>query len=44
MKIDVSDPDDILPCFFQLKKTQVTPSVKKINSEVGKKEKPLCIL
>ena len=44
MKIDISDPDNILPCYFQLKKTQSTPSVKKINEEVGKKDKPLCIL
>lgn len=44
MKIDINDEDNILPCYFQLKKTQSTPSVKKINSEVGKKDKPLCIL
>jgi len=44
MKIDIFDPDSILPCYFQTKKTQTTPSVKKINSEVGKVDKPLCIL
>ena len=44
MKIDISDPDDILPCYFQMKKVQTTPSVKKINDEVGLKDKPLCIL
>lgn len=44
MKIDIFDEDNILPCYFQLKKTQTTPSVKKINSEVGKLDKPLCIL
>ena len=44
MKIDISDPDNILPFYTQLKKTQTIPSVKKINSEVGKKDKPLCIL
>lgn len=44
MKIDIFDEDGILPCYFQLKKTQTTPSVKKINSEVGKLDKPLCIL
>lgn len=44
MKIDINDEDNILPCYFQLKKTQTTPSVKKINSEVGKLDKPLCIL
>lgn len=42
MKIDIYD--DILPCYFQLKKTQTTPSVKKINEEVGKIDRPLCIL
>ena len=44
MKIDINDEDGILPCYFQLKKTQVTPSVQKINAEVGKIDKPLCIL
>lgn len=44
MKIDIFDEDGILPCYFQLKKTQTTPSVKKINSEVGKLDRPLCIL
>lgn len=44
MKIDISDPNNTLPCYFQLKKTQTTPSVKKINEEVGKTDKPLCIL
>lgn len=44
MKIDIADPDNILPCYIQTKKTQTTPSVKKINAEVGKKDKPLCIL
>ena len=44
MKIDIFDMDKILPCYFQLKKTQTTPSVKKINNEVGKVDKPLCIL
>ena len=44
MKIDINDEDGILPCYFQLKKTQTTPSVKKITDEVGKKDKPLCIL
>lgn len=42
MKIDIVD--DCLPCYFQLKKTQTTPSVKKINEEVGKIDRPLCIL
>ena len=44
MKIDIFDEDGVLPCYFQLKKTQNTPSVKKINDEVGKIDKPLCIL
>ena len=44
MKIDINDEDSILPCYFQLKKTKVTPSIKKLNTEVGKKDKPLCIL
>jgi hypothetical protein len=44
MKIDIHDEDNVLPCYFQLKKTQTTPSVKKINEQVGKLDKPLCIL
>lgn len=44
MKIDIADPDNVLTCYFQLKKTQSTPSVKKINAAVGLKDKPLCIL
>lgn len=44
MKIDIFDEDKVLPCYFQLKKTQTTPSVKKINEEVGKTDKPLAIL
>jgi len=44
MKIDINDESGILPCYFQLKKTQTTPSVKKLNEDVGKLDKPLCIL
>ena len=44
MKIDIADPDKILPCYIQTKKTQTTPSVKKINAEVGLTDRPLCIL
>ena len=44
MKIDIFDDEGVLPCYFQLKKTQTTPSVKKINADVGKIDKPLCIL
>ena len=43
MKIDIADPDNVLPCYIQCKSTQSTPSVKKINNEVGKKDKPLAI-
>jgi len=43
MKIDINDESGKLPCYFQLK-TQTTPSVKKINDDVGKIDKPLCIL
>lgn len=43
-KIDISDPDNILPNYFQLKKTQNVPAIKKINEEVGLKDKPLCIV
>lgn len=43
MKIDIFDEDGVLPCYIQAKKTQSTPSVKKINSEVGKVDKPLAI-
>jgi len=44
MKIDIADPDSILPCYIQTKKTQNIPSIKKINAEVGKTDKPLCII
>lgn len=43
-KIDVFDGDKVLPCYFQIKCTQATPQIKKINEEVGLKDKPLCIL
>jgi hypothetical protein len=41
MKIDISDPNNVFPCYFQLKATQNTPSIKQLNDEVGKKDKPL---
>ena len=44
MKIDIFDEDNVLPCYFQLKKTKAIPSVKKINQEVGKTDKPLAII
>lgn len=43
MKIDIADPDKVLPFYVQCKKTQTLPSVKKLNNEVGKKDKPLAI-
>jgi len=43
MKIDIHDEDNILPCYIQTKKTQSTPQIKKINTEVGKIDKPLAI-
>lgn len=42
-KIDIADPNNSLDFYVQCKKTQTTPSVKKINAEVGKKDKPLVI-
>lgn len=42
-KIDIFDPNDSIGCYVQCKSTQVTPSIKKINAEVGKKDKPLAI-
>ena len=43
MKIDIADPNNILPFYCQIKSTQATPQIKKINKEVGKKDKPLVI-
>jgi len=43
MKIDIADPNKILPFYCQLKATQATPQIKKLNSEVGKKDLPLII-
>ena len=42
-KIDIAETEDKLPCYVQCKSTQNTPSVKKINEEVGYKDKPLAI-
>lgn len=33
-----------MPCYFQLKITQNIPSVVTLNEQVGRKDKPLCIL
>lgn len=43
MKIDIADPDNVLDFYVQAKCTQATPQIKKINEEVGKKDKPLVI-
>lgn len=43
MKIDISDPDSVLPFYVQCKKTQNLPPIKKLNEEVGKKDKSLAI-
>lgn len=43
MKIDVADPNNTLSFYCQIKSTQQTPQIKKINNEVGKKDKPLVI-
>lgn len=42
-KIDIADPNGILDFYVQCKATKNTPSIKKINDEVGKKDKPLAI-
>lgn len=42
-KIDIADPNNILPFYCQMKATQATPQIKKLNSEVGLKDKPLVI-
>ena len=42
-KIDIADPDNVLPFYCQMKATQAVPQIKKLNSEVGKKDKPLVI-
>ena len=42
-KIDVADPNNVLDFYVQCKATANTPSIVKINREVGKKDKPLAI-
>lgn len=43
-KIDVCDPDNVLGFYLQIKCTQAVPPIKKINNEVGKKDKPLVVM
>lgn len=43
MKIDIADPNNILPFYCQMKSTQSMPQIKKLNSEVGKTNKPLVV-
>lgn len=43
MKIDIADPNEILPFYCQIKATQAIPQIKKLNNEVGKKDRPLVI-
>lgn len=42
-KVDIADPNNVLDFYVQAKATQSLPSVKKLNSEVGRKDKPLVI-
>lgn len=42
-KIDIADPNGVLPFYCQMKATQATPQIKKLNAEVGLKDKPLVI-
>ena len=42
-KIDIADPDNVMNFYVQTKATQTIPSIKKINEEVGRKDKPLAI-
>lgn len=43
MKIDVVDTNNVLDFYIQAKHTANTPSISKLNKEVGKKDKPLAI-
>ena len=43
MKIDIADPNGVLPFYCQMKSTQSMPQIKKLNSEVGKTNKPLVV-
>lgn len=43
MKIDIYDPNNVLDFYIQAKHTANTPSIIKLNNEVGLKDKPLAI-
>lgn len=43
-KIDIADPDGVLPFYVQIKCTQAIPQVKRITAEVGKKDLPTIIV
>lgn len=42
-KIDIADPNNVLPFYCQMKATQQMPQVKKLFEEVGLKDKPYVI-
>ena len=42
-KIDVVDTENVLGFYIQAKHTANTPSISKLNKEVGLKDKPLAI-
>ena len=42
-KIDISDPNNTLPFYVQIKCTQSIPAIKKLNEEVGVKDKDLVV-
>lgn len=42
-KIDIADPDNVLPFYVQAKATQAVPAIKKIFDEVGLRDKNLVI-
>lgn len=42
-KIDIADPNHVLPFYCQLKATQATPQIKKLFEEVGLKDRPFVI-
>lgn len=43
MKIDICDPNNVLDFYIQAKHTANTPSIIRLNNEVGLKDKPLAI-